>query len=118
MTTGPEWVKWANTERWFPIQTDYEVIRQRRCGRQIIGGPVHVRWSDAEVAYESYHAIWGNQTMQRLADRGGFGWMEYLALCAVTRWLRSQAQHGERTSRKAHRVFYDWLAANATADDR
>jgi hypothetical protein len=36
-----------------------------------------IDWATAEKIYEMYSALYGNsQTLERLAERGGFGWKE------------------------------------------
>ncbi len=51
-------------ERRFPIQ----------------GGPA-IPWAEAEIAYQSYVRFYGPcQTLERLAERDGFGCFEYLCL--------------------------------------
>lgn len=53
--------------RWFPLQTD----------RQSAPGPMRIPWSVAEVAYGAYARRYGtDQSLQRLAERGGFSWGE------------------------------------------
>lgn len=40
------------------------------------GGP-SIPWETAEIVYRAYSAIYGtSQTLQRLGERGGFGWGE------------------------------------------
>jgi hypothetical protein len=40
-------------------------------------GPRQIPWSVAEVAYNAYSAKYGSsQSLERLAERGGFGWCE------------------------------------------
>lgn len=54
-----------STERWFPIQ-------ERRVPR--------IPWADAEIAYKCYRALYGDQqSLERLAQRAGFGLIEYQA---------------------------------------
>lgn len=36
-------------------------------------GPTVIPWWLAEVAYEYYHSRWPGQSLERLAERGGFG---------------------------------------------
>lgn len=51
-------------ERRFPIQ----------------GGPA-IPWAEAEIAYQSYVRFYGPcQTLERLAERGGFDLFEYVCL--------------------------------------
>lgn len=57
-------VKSQEAPRMFPIQK----------------GPA-IPWDMAEIAYATYSRMYGTgQTLQRLADRGGFGWYEFLHL--------------------------------------
>lgn len=52
------------TERRFPMQN----------------GP-SIPWSLAEVIYAGYSALFGSsQSLERLAERGGFGWREVEAI--------------------------------------
>lgn len=51
----------------FPLQT------QRDCPP----GPRQIPWSVAEKAYGEYSRLYGSgQSLERLAERGGFGWGE------------------------------------------
>lgn len=51
----------------FPLQT------QRDCQP----GPRQIPWSVAEIAYGEYSRLYGSsQTLERLAERGGFRWGE------------------------------------------
>jgi len=53
--------------RMFPLQTQ----------RDVPPGPVSIPWSVAEKAYGAYAAQYGrSQSLERLAQRGGFGWGE------------------------------------------
>ena len=52
----------------FPIQMD-------RSGPQIT-----IPWEVAEAAYRVYHAKWPDQSLEKLAERGGFGRLELLWL--------------------------------------
>lgn len=54
-------------ERLFPLQTS----------RAAPLGPRHIPWSVAEKAYGAYRLKYGSrQSLERLAQRGGFGWCE------------------------------------------
>ena len=54
-----------NGERTFPIQ---------RGERGVKPHPTHIPWHIAELAYSVYSARYGtSQSLERLADRGGFG---------------------------------------------
>lgn len=51
----------------FPLQTS----------RHAPTGPRQIPWSVAEIAYGEYSRRYGTgQSLQRLAERGGFGWCE------------------------------------------
>lgn len=40
-----------------------------------------IPWETATVVYRAYAALYGtSQTLERLADRGGFGWAEVAAI--------------------------------------
>lgn len=55
--------------RRFPLQAD----RPDRAAP----GPFEIPWSVAEIAYGAYAAKYGrSQSLERLAERGGFGWSE------------------------------------------
>ena len=59
----------------FPIQKDS------------YGPAGHIPWKLAEVAYQAYEAAGHrNQSLQTLADRGGFSWTEVL-------WLLRGPEH-------------------------
>jgi hypothetical protein len=52
----------------FPLQTERPPVKP---------GPLQIPWSIAEKAYGAYAAQYGRQqTLERLAQRGGFGWSE------------------------------------------
>ena len=40
----------------------------------------NIPWWLAELAYEHYVRLFGTQSLERLAERGGFGMLELLAL--------------------------------------
>ena len=73
-------------ERMFPIQGDF-------------GKPPHpmnrtpagqVPWKVAERAYEVYSPLYGtDQSLERLAERAGFGWGELGILLATHRYPKS-----------------------------
>lgn len=51
----------------FPLQTS----------RHAPSGPLQIPWSVAEIAYGAYAKECGRgQSLERLAERGGFGWCE------------------------------------------
>ena len=59
------------TERMFPIQgeTDRNTGIKRKAGQ--------VPWGIAQLAYNHYSKLYGtSQSLERLAERGGFGWSE------------------------------------------
>jgi hypothetical protein len=63
------------TEKMFPIQGDDD----REGGTQRIAG--EIPWSLAQLAYEKYSEHYGTgQSLERLAERGGFGWAELASL--------------------------------------
>jgi len=43
-------------------------------------GPCTIPWWLAEVAYAYYNSRWPGQTLERLAERGGFGRNELVML--------------------------------------
>lgn len=53
---------------------------QERARRFPIQGGPCVPWSVAEVAYATYYAHHKSQTLERLAERGGFGIQEFACL--------------------------------------
>jgi len=56
----------SDDTRPFPIQ--WESLNQKRCT---------IPWWLAEIAYEYYSRLYGNQqSLERLAERGGFGRLE------------------------------------------
>lgn len=63
------------TERMFPIQGEhFNDERVRRPAGQ-------VPWGIAELAYKQYVKDCGKgQSLERLAERGGFGWSELIRL--------------------------------------
>ncbi len=67
--------------RGFPIQGE---VRMALTGVAERVGGFSIPWSVAEVAYRSYRDKWGrgNQSLERLAQRGGFGRDELLELLA------------------------------------
>ena len=55
-----------DASRMFPLQTDKGPL-----------GPLEIPWAIAEEAYAAYVRCYGGeQTLERLAERGGFGWLE------------------------------------------
>lgn len=56
-------------EKMFPLQVSRS--------KGVAPGPLQIPWSVAEVAYGAYARLYGRgQTLERLAERGGFGWCE------------------------------------------
>lgn len=67
------------TEKWFPIQSDplREMTDDGLCYRPA----GQVPWGIAAEAYKVYAKKYRNgQSLERLAERGGFGWSELIAL--------------------------------------
>ena len=65
-------------ERWFPIQGEHGVTDKGENYQRPAG---QVPWGIAEAAYKAYSRKYGvGQSLQRLAERGGFGWSELVAL--------------------------------------
>lgn len=66
----------------FPIQGGYPPAEKRRAadGSIIRHEPCAIPWWLAEIAYEHYHAMYGGQTLERIAERGGFGREELVSL--------------------------------------
>lgn len=61
------------TEKMFPIKSEHS-IKER-----LPGGAIP--WAVAEVAYREYSRRYINgQSLERLAERGGFGWYELAML--------------------------------------
>lgn len=62
----------------FPIQGVYKNSE----GKQIFNGEAtHIPWWLAEIAYKEYSRRYGrSQTLERLAERGGFGRDELINL--------------------------------------
>jgi hypothetical protein len=64
-------------EPWFPIQG-------QRVGRVLVPAG-QVPWAVAKLAYQTYAKHYGTgQSLERLAERGGFGWTELVNLLADT----------------------------------
>lgn len=56
-------------EKMFPLQTSR--------GEDVKPGPIQIPWSIAEKAYGAYARAYGRgQSLERLAERGGFEWYE------------------------------------------
>lgn len=84
--------------------------------------PRDIAWTDAAIAYTAYAALFPSsaaaQSLERLAERGGFGWVEYLALNDVAVWMRSNADALKAMDyvarhRKVHDVFNEALTARS-----
>ncbi len=62
-------------EKLFPIQGEH--IHGFRANREA----GHVPWAVAKAAYDVYSRLYGkDQSLERLAERGGFGWSELVWL--------------------------------------
>lgn len=58
-----------SAERRFPLQTSRD--------KSVKAGPLSIPWCIAEIAYAEYARRYGkSQSLERLAERGGFGWCE------------------------------------------
>ena len=69
------------SERRFPIQSDIMDFRLGY-GRKEVPATT-VPWSEAEIAYQTYAAAGnGDQSLEKLARRGGFGRFEFAFLRA------------------------------------
>lgn len=67
------------TERTFPMQGGGEWAMGPNGCVYRLGG--QIPWGLAEVAYRNYVKHYGSsQSLERLAERGGFGWSELLYL--------------------------------------
>lgn len=66
----------ASVDRMFPIQGDRVMT-----DRGMVGVPgAMIPWGVAEVVYRGYSHRYGtSQSLERLAERGGFGWDEVAA---------------------------------------
>lgn len=68
------------SEAMFPIQGEYVEASGGATGR-VRRPPGEVPWGVAALAYEHYAKLYGRtQSMDRIAERGGFGWTELVAL--------------------------------------
>ncbi len=76
-------------ERMFPIQADF-IGEERRIPSERL--PAHqVPWKVAERAYDVYSHIFGtDQSLERLAERGGFGWIELTVFLVARRWPKKE----------------------------
>lgn len=83
-------------ERWFPIQGEHgtEYDAEGRITRHWERPAGRVPWAVAEAAYQVYARMYGrDQSLQKLAARGGFGWYELTWLlkggdrCEGFEWL-------------------------------
>lgn len=75
LRTGREPQPPVKAERRFPIQGEYA---DRDIGLEAIPA-TSVPWAEAEIAYQTYSALYGTQqSLERLAERGGFGRDEFL----------------------------------------
>ncbi len=72
------------SERMFPIQSDIFSEKRHPMNRIPEGS---VPWKLAECAYEVYSHIYGtDQSLERLAERGGFGWVELTVFLSARRY--------------------------------
>ncbi len=66
-------------EKLFPIQGDHDKILRKREGREYRSAG-YVTWEEAEEAYVEYTRLYPgsarDQSLERLAERYGFGWDE------------------------------------------
>lgn len=68
-----------NDTKPFPIQAD--VPRRGESGKMVYPEKCTIPWWLAEVAYEHYATLFGtSQSLERMAERGGFGRFELLVL--------------------------------------
>lgn len=87
----------STDERLFPIQ-----------------GGGFVRWTDAERAYDYYARRYGrSQSLERLAERGGFGWTEYQCF---RRGMEPGDSHYRIVARVAEDVYTDLIIARERAE--
>ena len=67
----------GEADRWFPLQQGSLKKRKPDVGIERYG-PFKVPWALAELAYREYSRLYGNrQSLERLAERGGFGVHEF-----------------------------------------
>lgn len=77
----PHGEKQMKSERRFPIQSNIMEFRLGRGRREV--SATTVPWSEAEIAYQTYAAAGhGDQSLEDLARRGGFGRFEFAFLRA------------------------------------
>lgn len=69
----------SDDTRPFPIQGAKVTTRDDQ-GVPTKPGPSTIPWWLAEIAYEYYNRGGGSQSLERLAERGGFGRGELVAL--------------------------------------
>ena len=89
-----------------------------------VAAPLSCSWEVAEKAYSHYAALYGmDQSLERLAQRGGFGSGEMGKLYpdwqteeSVTFRLRSVVESAKHLSKAQIRMRDDW--AEASGDDR
>lgn len=56
-----------------------------------IHGCLTISWTAAEDAYRGYSRMYGaSQTMERLAERGGFGLLEFVRMTLVMRGVERE----------------------------
>jgi hypothetical protein len=67
-----------------------------------IQGGLTISWNAAEIAYAGYSRLYGTeQSLQRLAERGGFGLQEFVGLVYAAR---------ASTSQSARNILREWTA--------
>lgn len=74
--------------------------------------PRAVPWRDAAVAHAAYRRLFataGKQTLDELAARGGFGWVEFLALSQVAVYWRA---HPDAATSELDKEFQHALTAH------
>lgn len=83
----------------FPLQMDSD--------NRVKPGPLSVPWPVAEKAWAAYHQRWNSdQSVERLAERGGFGWSEMDTYFpgwreATDEWVRLRAQNATLEKERA-----------------
>lgn len=93
------------TEKVFPMQGQHaEWYRGDKSDKMEITGVIPKRpagqipWRLAEIAYRAYRRRYGNdQTIERMAQRGGFGWAEWAALFAEELAYEAEKRRKEKS---------------------
>ena len=71
-----------------------------------------IPWAMAEKAFETYNkALPGVQTLERIAERGGFEWFEFVSLYSgdVNAWSFGENESREQIRHRTQRVVADLL---------